>query len=390
MAVPFALGSVTHAIPDTDIRFLRQSSLKLRRLLADPRPPGPVYLPPDRERGIDGVSIQYLLDNLGLDQHPERPVNITDLSGQCNALHDFGCDPRPFAGLWARLEKRWGLAPRPPGAWCWRLPRRKDISFRRWTHYAIAAWVLEQDDEFSDVMRSLVFDSKVDRLATAVEDLRDIKEHRDLYMRRIFHVLVEYVKILNDNRSTRSIGRQMLDRISESPHLNIHLTGSLNEARRPVPAWDRSSADLSTRTIYGFVLQLDIALLRGTSEAYNPDDYAPPEPAASLHESDDASVLGVAGPKSLDRLRVTKAFKEVWAPKREYVEEVKRMMNMIDNEILEYQAELVGRLIRNRNRIMEERRVLLQAEPSPSPAVPQGNGHPPELPAEIGQPNGHG
>jgi len=184
---------------DTDnIPILRQKSLVFNERLASPRPSISV----NHSLGVDQTSVEYVLNNLaeGAVEGDGLIHGVVHLSGVCNALCHFKCEPGGFSGLYDQLHHPWkvqqvqeeSVAPaqvllpaHPDGAlptlptpienWQWRRPRHS--SSELWPYYANAAWVLEKSKEqgFAEALNSIVFDSIPDEFPTAVAELRNLK-----------------------------------------------------------------------------------------------------------------------------------------------------------------------------------------------------------------------
>jgi len=192
MSVRFAIDgrAGTIQVQGRDLGLLEQASPKIRALIdGREHPTDIITLSPSEDDDIDIESIRYILENIGSEEQlriqgpgPETlsPLEIVDLSRQCNALYFYDVHIQHFSGLWSRLPNPWDIISLPKGVWSWRIPRRKDIHRDAWGSYANAAWMLEKDTEFSDVIGSLVFDTKCDSILTAVPCLKDLKSEQDL------------------------------------------------------------------------------------------------------------------------------------------------------------------------------------------------------------------
>jgi hypothetical protein len=192
MAVRFTIDGLadTIQVQGSDLELLKQASPDFKALIDNrQRPDDIIPLSPSEEDGIDVESIKYILENIGLEAQLRShgvetreqlrealgPLEIANLSRQCNALHRYNVEVGPFSGLWGRLARPWTIIPQPKDIWCWRLPPRNDVSRNDWPHYANAAWVFGKDVEFSDAISSIVFDTTLDNILTSVNGLKNIK-----------------------------------------------------------------------------------------------------------------------------------------------------------------------------------------------------------------------
>lgn len=197
MSVPFTIDgeeeSIQINVGRSDLQLLKDTSPILRELIDgyDPHHRQPIQLFENKDEHVDITSIRYLLESIGLEAERQRTkqritpqeekklkLKTANLSQQCNALHYLRCNPSPFLGLWDRQMQPWVSMPQPDRVWSWRIPGR-DIreKLKTWPDYpghsANAAYVLQKDDEFSDALRFLVWDSVMDAVPTAVQGLKD-------------------------------------------------------------------------------------------------------------------------------------------------------------------------------------------------------------------------
>ncbi|KAK0631487.1 hypothetical protein B0T14DRAFT_559281 [Immersiella caudata] len=348
MAIRFTIEGLPEMIrvQEPDAELLKQWSPEFKALIDNRQHPTDVIpLSPSEGDGIDVVSLRYILENIGLEAHrrnhgfpageqPPGTFDIVDLSGQCNALHRYKFDiSSPFSGLWGRLSHPWTIIPQPEDEWCWRLPPRNDIPRHEWPHYANAAWVLGQDVVFSDAISSIVFDTKFDKIVTSVSGLKSMQEHRAMYMERLFLQMVACIRALT--AEFPDIGQKVQRRILDCPHLRVYLSEEINHVKREViHPWERSRDHLMGRTIYGFALQVDMALLKGTPDEYKKQDYAT---FASLPS-------GQTGPRAVTRPHF-RAMKAIFGPSDRYVEEVKKILDIMNETIIRDRARLRDELL---------------------------------------------
>ncbi|KAK1758088.1 hypothetical protein QBC47DRAFT_132890 [Echria macrotheca] len=355
-------------VPASGLVRLAKWSIQLRELLHDREfrdRAGPITLVPQPDQDIDVDAIKYVLETLcGFTRTRPQSIPIDRLSRRCNALWYYGCDPAAFSGLWERLDKPWEHATGVDWhEYCWRRPPLR-IKEDETLKYANAAWVLEKDAVFAQAIQSAVWDSTEDTLSTSVTALKDIKRWRVQYFKRVFSKLVALLTALICADETRAIGVKIQKQLRESRQLGIQL-GATEEA------WEQNAAMLSRFSIYGFMYQVDLVLLKDTSES----SVLPPTGGSSKQDSDTMSVLG---PKSVITFNPMRALKRVFGGS--YRDEVKKMLEKIDEKIQADQAEFVADRIAERNRILEGwRRWLAQTQP-PRERVVQ----PPGVVAELG------
>ncbi|KAK4443177.1 hypothetical protein QBC34DRAFT_213381 [Podospora aff. communis PSN243] len=351
MAARFTIDGLpeTIQVQGSDLELLQQTSPDFRALIDNrQRQDDIIPLSPSEDDGVDIESIKYILENIGLEaqlrnhgvetieQQREAlgTLEIASLSRQCNALHRYSFDVSPFSGLWGRLAHPWTIIPQPNEVWCWRLPPRNDIPRSDWPHYANAAWVLGKDVEFSDAISSTVFDTTLDGIQTSVNGLKNLKKHRITYMERLFHEMAGCIRALN--AKFPDVGQQVQKRIRECHHLDVHLAEEMDhEGGAVIHPWDRSKHHLMGRTIYGFALQVDMALLKGTPAEYKKKDYAA---YASIVPS------GEAGPRALTRPHF-RALRAMFGPSVRYVEEVTKMLDIMNKKICRDRARLRDELL---------------------------------------------
>jgi len=190
MSVSFTIdGLGTVKVSGQDLELLVRASPQLRELVQESKT-RPIKLSPSEEDNVNGESIRYLLENIGQENAPDKQgieeqrrepgsLSIVDLSQFCNTLHYYRCDPSPFLGLWNRLSQPWEVTPLPDDTWVWRTPRRTDVSQSKWPDYVNAAWILGKDDELSDVLRSVVWDSTFGDTEPALSRSQNIKSKQE-------------------------------------------------------------------------------------------------------------------------------------------------------------------------------------------------------------------
>lgn len=153
-------------------------------------------------------------------------------------------------------------------------------------------------------------------------------------MERLFNVMTDCIDALSPD-----IAQKVQKRIQQCRNLELDLQSTMNHRERSViRPWAKSRKHLLSRTIYGFALQLDMALLEGTNLEYKKEDYA----VYGLMPS------GQPGPKSLNRPHFTAALRALCGPSSRYVEEVKGMLNIMNEEIARNRAQLRAELLSKR------------------------------------------
>lgn len=177
------------------------------------------------------------------------------------------------------------------------------------------------------------------------------------YMKSLFSLMTTCLgAISNENHR---IYEEIQKKINVSNNLsNLHLAASMRETDVAFP-WDQSMNGLLGRTIYGFAMEVDMALLKGTSLEHKTENYASlyiPMPTVSSSasslglatDSDATSVRGTVSFKSLSRLHwtpVIQGARSLFGQENNYIDKVKMMLDHMDKQIRQDQEALITELL---------------------------------------------
>ncbi|KAK4112596.1 hypothetical protein N656DRAFT_101710 [Canariomyces notabilis] len=363
---------------------LTAHSLRLNTLVGEVRRPGNGYqgctisCSLDDIQGIhsgviDQEAVDYLIWNLGREhirgsQSPRhnRIIKIEYLSRVANAAWYLECNPSSLCQLWDRLERPWQefVVEHDRDEFCWRR-QRPSVSTGKACHYANTAYILQKDDVFAQAIQFVVWDSLQNRIATSVEDedLRNIAAVRERYLRRVFNHLLTEITLLQSSKRTWEIAAEIRKRIEESDLLGIRLLS--NEGPEAVinaldHAWGQGEEILAQFSVYGFIHQVDVVLLNGTSA------YCPPRVSAPSFS-----------PKEVGRVNWLGLFR--LSSRDQYTETVEKLLSRISTQIQLDQHTFTECLIRKRDDKLEEWISKLRQSPSLPPTQANGsnglNGH---------------
>ncbi|KAK4100335.1 hypothetical protein N658DRAFT_524717 [Parathielavia hyrcaniae] len=403
-------GSDDVEVSRDDADRLKSHSLRIKTLTeeAGEQPDGqPLRIPHSSlgdDRGIDRESVHYLLQNLGTQEPfeiaagtPSPRLNnngttrIRDLSSVANAawyLQSPNC-PVNLSRFWDRLEPCvFDVDPYPdPNEFCWRRMRPRVFPSKA-SLYANAAYILGRDDAFAQAIQFVVWDSLLDEIATPVEDLRDIQGLRQTYLRAVFNHLLSQITMLQAQRGSRrprKIADKILDKIRDSPALGMRLLdGTESEGGgEPVThaldhAWEQNRTTLAGFSVYGFIHQVDLVLLNGTTAYCPPRPHPAPSPpsTSSLHGAHHDAASIHSGPRDTRAINWTGMFQGSGADP--YTVKVQELLKKINDQIQRDQGAFTRGLIEKRDGLFREWTAKLQV-----PAAPTSVGsHPP------GQTNG--
>jgi hypothetical protein len=342
---------------------------------------------------IDQEAVDYLIRNLGLEHirgsqspHHDRIVKIEYLSRVANAAWYLECNPSSLCQLWDRLERPWQefVVEHDRDEFCWRR-QRPSVSTGKACVYANTAYILQKDDVFAQAIQFVVWDSLQNRIATSVEDkelgdiagksfqrlrVRDTLPHvhdahfpaiavRETYLRRVFNHLLTEITLLQSSESRRTweIAAEIRKRIAESDLLGIRLLdnqGSQAVIHALDHAWEQCKETLAQFSVYGFIHQVDVVLLNGTSS------YCPPHVSAPSFS-----------PKEVGRVNWLGLFR-LWS-RDQYTEKVEELLSRISSQIQLDQRAFTESLIRKRDDKLEEWRSKLRQTPPPPPTQANGS-----------------
>jgi len=171
-------------------------------------------------------------------------------------------------------------------------------------------------------------------------------------MENLFHELAGCIKALSPD-----IAQKVQNRIEHCRNLDLHLLEEMDHRLRAViRPWAKSKEHLLGRTIYGFALQVDMALLEGTALEYKKEDYAA---YASMPS-------GQPGPKSLNRPHFTSALRVLCGPSARYVEAVTGVLNIMNAQIARDRAQLRNELLSKRRQPPDRERTSPSQRTTPS------------------------
>jgi len=206
-------------------------------------------------------------------------------------------------------------------------------------------------------------------------------------MKSVFDNMLDYLASVTSREESRGIGHDILRKIKSSKILAIETSSTVSsETKMLVPAWQQSKTSLSSLTIYEFVLQLDLLLLKGTSLDYEDRKPLPPRQAGGGSQvetasvSDDGPGLKYQGPKAppmilMSRMgRMFKGFSHS-SRKGQYEAKVKEMFDTINAHIVSDQKELVDGFLAERDSQLRKLREDLVRGPQNVVAQPRQNGH---------------
>jgi len=190
---------------------------------------------------------------------------------------------------------------------------------------------------------------------------------RSLYLQQVFELMAAHVAALMTSKATWDIGNKIQRRIRDSEKLGFQLVATLEDLRgeAKLVGWDQCKEKLLRFSVYGFVYQVDLVLLKDTS-----DSSVLPPSSTSLQDSDATPIYG---PKNTTTINVRRLVKRIFGDP--YKDEVRKMLGRIDAQLRAEQTALASSLIDERDRILQEWKGSLQQI-----QVVQS----PELPAELG------
>lgn len=175
------------------------------------------------------------------------------------------------------------------------------------------------------------------------------------YLQRVLGLMAEHVAALVSSKTTLDVGNKIRQKILDSDKLGIQLPTSLDSLEQDeaelIKIWDQCKDKISRFSVYGFAYQVDLVLLKDTSDS----SVLPPSGTLSQPDSDAASTHG---PKRVTTIKVRRLMRRVLGDP--YKEEVKKMLGRIDAQIRGDQVALTNTLIAERDRILQGWRGQLQ------------------------------
>ena len=193
-------------------------------------------------------------------------------------------------------------------------------------------------------------------------------------MQQVFELLAAHVAALMTSKATWDIGNKIQRRIRDSERLGFQLVTTLEDLRDQtnlVKGWDQCKEKVLHFSVYGFVYQVDLVLLKDTSDS----SVLHPSESTSRQNSD---VTPAYGPKNTTTINVRRLVKRIFGDP--YKDEVRKMLGSIDAQLRAEQTALANNLIAERDRILQEWKGILQRTQAPSGTVVQS----PEVLAELG------
>jgi len=187
-------------------------------------------------------------------------------------------------------------------------------------------------------------------------------------MKSVFETLLQCLTRLTHIANTREIGHEIQSKIQASRKLRIETAPVISTENRIVTAWEQSQARLADLTIYEFVFQLDLVLLKGTRMEYK-GWRPPPHPLGEVEHQlggvpvDDNAPVG-SSPKAPPMILFLHMIRDIFHTDRKgpYEEVLKELFDTINAHIISDQNELVERLLGERDRGLQNLREALARE----------------------------